>query len=273
MKSKIKITLLSFFLLISAWGNIAAFDFNKNFSKLSFNQDVGEPDTVYVSCSNDPNLPNVIEIRIITDNTGPGDSVVGVFIPLVITTDQSQVALDTQVINAYAGTAMSDWSIKVVNVFTSGNSYPGDPAVFPMRLIVGGYDGIPIYHQQLGRGNHLLARLIFTLAESTMICLDTTTNVGNGIPLHGTTRKPEAFFPEWKGNCCILFPLRGDVDYDSDVSLSDVVYLLNYLLGKPGNWTLKSAKVADFNCDGQVLLSDLVILINFIFKGQPIPCK
>jgi hypothetical protein len=59
--------------------------------------------------------------------------------------------------------------------------------------------------------------------------------------------------------------LLGDANGDKELSISDVVYLINYLFrdGPPPN----SVQEADCNCDGEVSISDIIFLINYLFKG------
>ncbi len=62
---------------------------------------------------------------------------------------------------------------------------------------------------------------------------------------------------------------RGDANNDSRVSVSDVVYLVNYLFkGGPPPTPLIAANV---NCDTSVSVSDVVYLINYLFKGGTPP--
>jgi len=63
---------------------------------------------------------------------------------------------------------------------------------------------------------------------------------------------------------------RGDVDGDGVISITDVVYLINYLL-KDGPEPVP-LETGDVNCDGVVDIVDLVYLINYLFKGGPPPC-
>jgi hypothetical protein len=64
--------------------------------------------------------------------------------------------------------------------------------------------------------------------------------------------------------------LRGDADKDDKVSVSDVVYLINYLF-KGGPAPIPAPIVGDANCDSKVSVSDVVYLINYLFKGGPPP--
>jgi len=67
-----------------------------------------------------------------------------------------------------------------------------------------------------------------------------------------------------------FIPDVGDVNGDRNVSLPDVVYLVNYIFrgGPPpfyGLW------VGDVNCDDKVDVVDAVYLINYLLKGGPPP--
>ncbi len=64
--------------------------------------------------------------------------------------------------------------------------------------------------------------------------------------------------------------LRGDVNGDKNVTLSDIVYLINYLFKFcPAPEPIQSG---DANCDGNVSLSDVVYLISYLFKQGAPPC-
>jgi len=64
--------------------------------------------------------------------------------------------------------------------------------------------------------------------------------------------------------------MRGDTNGDKKVSLSDIVYLINYLFKfGPAPEPIQSG---DTNCDGKVSLGDIVYLINYLFKFGPAPC-
>jgi hypothetical protein len=62
---------------------------------------------------------------------------------------------------------------------------------------------------------------------------------------------------------------RGDANGDDKVTVSDVVYEINYLFkGGPLPDPLISG---DTNCDGKVTIADAVFLINYLFKGGTPP--
>jgi len=61
----------------------------------------------------------------------------------------------------------------------------------------------------------------------------------------------------------------GDANNDGKVTISDVVYLINYLFkGGPAPTHMESA---DANGDGSITSADCVYLINYLFKGGPAP--
>ena len=236
MKSKIKITLLSFFLLISAWNNVSAFDFLKVFSRVTVNEDPGEPDTIYAVCSRWSATEQVIQIRMKSDNTAYGDSISALYIPLVITTDKPGVLLDTSIATIYSGTALEYWGFPIVSIFTP--HYPGDPSYFPMHALMGGGDWGDAIVLPFGKGDHLIANLVFNTSEPTKFAVDTTSNMSIGRPLEVGTTSAYSYTTMWKGCTCEQLEIRGDLNQDSKVSLSDVV-----------------------------------LLIQFLFKSEPFPCK
>ena len=64
---------------------------------------------------------------------------------------------------------------------------------------------------------------------------------------------------------------HGDDNADGSISVSDVVYEINYLFkGGPKPIPLE---VGDVNCDNDHSVSDVVYKINYLFKGGPKPCN
>lgn len=57
--------------------------------------------------------------------------------------------------------------------------------------------------------------------------------------------------------------------------LLDEVKLYNRSLSREEIWNefLNSFQIGDVNCDGKVTVSDVVYLINYLFKGGPPPCR
>ena len=62
----------------------------------------------------------------------------------------------------------------------------------------------------------------------------------------------------------------GDADGNGIVTISDVVYLINYIfVGGPA----PDPEIAgDVDCNGILTISDAVYTINYIFGGGPAPC-
>ncbi|MGB2696683.1 MAG: glutaminyl-peptide cyclotransferase [Candidatus Zixiibacteriota bacterium] len=63
---------------------------------------------------------------------------------------------------------------------------------------------------------------------------------------------------------------RGDVNGDLRVTISDVVYLINYLYKfGPPPYILQAG---DVNCDNEIDIIDAVYIVNYLFKSGPPPC-
>lgn len=63
----------------------------------------------------------------------------------------------------------------------------------------------------------------------------------------------------------------GDADGNLIVTISDAVFLINYIFsGGPAPETMQHG---DADCNGIITISDAVALINYIFSGGPAPCS
>ncbi len=62
----------------------------------------------------------------------------------------------------------------------------------------------------------------------------------------------------------------GDANGNGGVSISDVVFLINYIFS--GGAAPNPVRAGDANCSGAVTISDAVFLINYIFSGGASPC-
>ncbi len=62
----------------------------------------------------------------------------------------------------------------------------------------------------------------------------------------------------------------GDADGSGAISISDAVYLINYIFA--GGPAPNPLLAGDADCNGLVTISDAVYLINYIFAGGPAPC-
>ena len=96
-----------------------------------------------------------------------------------------------------------------------------------------------------------------------------TTSAGN---LYVTATKHN--FAPYQGTIAILDApiVHGDANGDGGISISDVVFLINYLYHDgPSPFPYLNG---DSNCDESVDVADVVFLINYLFKGGPAPdCK
>ncbi|HEX9912181.1 MAG TPA: LamG-like jellyroll fold domain-containing protein, partial [candidate division Zixibacteria bacterium] len=84
------------------------------------------------------------------------------------------------------------------------------------------------------------------------------------VTLYNCALSPEEIRSEFENSF-----VRGDANVDGKRTVSDVVYLINYLF-KGGSFP-QPLLAGDANCDGQVTVSDVVFLINYLFKGGPTP--
>lgn len=77
----------------------------------------------------------------------------------------------------------------------------------------------------------------------------------------------------------IICPLQacdcrpGDADGTGMVTISDCVYLINYIFSGGGTPTPYALCSGDADCNCLVTISDVVFLINYIFGGGPAPCN
>ena len=64
--------------------------------------------------------------------------------------------------------------------------------------------------------------------------------------------------------------MPGDANGDGKYTVSDAVFLVNYLF-KAGKAPVPLG-AGDANCSGDVTVADIVYLVNYLFKGGPVPC-
>jgi hypothetical protein len=161
------------------------------------------------------------------------------------------------------------WNTRILDV--ESHSCDGDSGHAFMVLIGGGtkkkwYEGSKV----------LLATLTFLVymdssCDSTAICFDSTHDPGNTplwfVRYDAVAYTPRHFLPV----CETIYVLRGDVNGDGRINISDFVYLINYLFvsSSPAPAPLWAG---DVDCDKIVNISDVVFLINYVFiPGSPPP--
>jgi hypothetical protein len=69
----------------------------------------------------------------------------------------------------------------------------------------------------------------------------------------------------------VLAYLRGDPNKDGKKSVSDVIFLINYLF--KGGTPPDPLFLGDINCEQGITVSDVVYLVNYLFKGGKAPCS
>lgn len=85
-----------------------------------------------------------------------------------------------------------------------------------------------------------------------------------------TVRAYDGLLETWADDTLSFYFFEiGDVNCDRKVTVSDVVYIINYLFR--GGSAPCGIGAGDVNCDGKLTVSDVVYLINYLFKGGPKP--
>jgi len=85
-------------------------------------------------------------------------------------------------------------------------------------------------------------------------------------------RDKNGVFSQWSESLSLcIYVLRGDANDDGEVTLVDIVYLVNYLFKSgPAPYPLCEGNV---DCVGGVEITDAVYLVNYLFRGGPPPCE
>lgn len=68
-------------------------------------------------------------------------------------------------------------------------------------------------------------------------------------------------------SCCI--GNRGDVNYNGEVTISDLTYLVDYLF--QGGPPPPCPEEADVNASGDIGISDITYMVDYLFQGGPVP--
>ncbi len=79
-----------------------------------------------------------------------------------------------------------------------------------------------------------------------------------------------AIIPVFVSGVITILPLCGDADGSGIITISDAVFLINYIFA--GGTAPYDIAAGDADCNGVISISDAVYLINFIFGGGAAPC-
>ena len=137
---------------------------------------------------------------------------------------------------------------------------------FTYRLTADNGDGAP----DLAPGSGEVLKLFFTINENVLggnLYPVDTSNVQFPMQL---TSPYLAYTPKFtQGNVKVTDVLRGDVTYDFNVDISDLVYMVSFSFG---SGPAPSAKqMFDVNADLTMDVADITYLVAFMFSGGPPP--
>ncbi len=228
--------------------------------------DPGQPDTIWIDCGtkavHDSGGWVAYTVYLKTDNQGVGNDIAGVDLPLYISrtnTNDTLARFDTTVSLVFANSVFNGsgafLSVTVDSVELDGS----------LKLGAVNFDSTGPQN-----GTYVLARLWIHLSDSTTLTIDTVTSGGNSLQL--VTSNAVGYVPIWKKatcNVCVHTSPPGDAACNGGITLSDVIFLVNYIF-KQG--PLPCCKVlGDANCSGGITLSDIIFLVNYIFKSGQAP--
>ena len=120
-------------------------------------------------------------------------------------------------------------------------------------------------------GSGLLANMYFTLDSAVSIgdTLEVDTAIIGSSYLNYTSILGD-YVPHFQvGGIYIVEPLCGDADRNGNLTVADVIFLVNYLF--KGGPAPNPLYIGNCDCDGAITVSDAICLINYLFKGGPPP--
>lgn len=110
-----------------------------------------------------------------------------------------------------------------------------------------------------------------SVVADTLGCLYTTGSTSSSnFPLANPYDPTNSMSDCFLTKICLPAYVCGDANGSGAVSISDAVYLINYIFA--GGPAPNPVVAADANCSGTVSISDAVYLINYIFAGGAAPC-
>lgn len=216
----------------------------------AFAQDPGIPDTIrFLSCGSFVSCPPctgrvIIPILVVND-----ESLWSMTIPLKWT---GPLLFDSAL---FVGERSNFMSQKYVGRDSAGKS------LFLFATVLAGEEFIP-------PGKGVLIDLYFTIQDTGYSIIDTCTP-----PLsffHFIDQNENYFLPifhQYEFQILGNSSLMGDVNQDGQITIADVVRLINYLFksGPPPGYL----HAGDVNADGGISVSDIIYFINYLFRGGP----
>jgi len=117
-------------------------------------------------------------------------------------------------------------------------------------------------------GDGILFYLYFTVLDTGNVAVDTISVIPD--MFFFIDNSEHMFVPFFYSSEFHIMPqstFPGDANFDGHTTISDVVWLINYLFkGGPAPSYLLSG---DVNTDGETTVADVIYFINYLFKGGP----
>jgi hypothetical protein len=136
------------------------------------------------------------------------------------------------------------------------------------KVLIG---AIPVSEPPIPPTRGLFATLCFHLTSNTGLVMVDSTLFPPINHFTFTTTEPEGYCPQFvMGDFPVIEYWPGDVNFDGNVDIQDIVYLLNYLFidGPPPSHLI----AADVNGpDGLIDIEDVVYIISYLFLNGPNP--
>ena len=207
-------------------------------------------------------LPNANNLQIPFRIRNDQDSLAG-FEMVIVLSNPEVAVIDTINPLDLGGSVLTNWVVGGQNLF-GGLAY----------RIVGVYN--PSLHLPLPPDGELreIFKLNFLWRESLpdTICRSSVQGVLSLPQTHFSDQTGTLIaFTSVDGGTFLDCPPCGDADGNGGVTISDVVYIVNYIFlgGPPPVYD----PAADVDCSGIVNVSDVVYIVNYIFGGGPELCS
>lgn len=225
--------------------------------------DPGQPDTIWVECDakavHDSGGWVAYSIYLKTDNQAAGTDIAALDLPLYISSSNSgdSARVDTSLNLVFGNSAFND-SGAFLSVDVDSLNLDGSLGLGAVDFSAGGPKN----------GTFLVAQVWIHLSDSTTVTIDTTTRGTHQLLL--STSDAVGYVPIWKkASCavCVHSSPAGDANCSGEITLADVIYLVNYIFRKGASPCC--LVLGDADCSGAITLADVITLVNYIFKKSP----